>query len=120
MKNALPAQAHAVPLTPTVPARAAPLRIQVSAAHDVETQARAYAEYRLFEGLAPVAGVRSARVSLRPIRGREGAVSCSVLIVHDDGRRFRLRATGTHTYQAINRVSERVSALAAEDAAPPA
>ncbi len=90
------------------PVRALPLRLEVSAAPRIDRQARAYAEYRFFAGLAPVGDVRSARIRLRHLDDRADAVVCSVVIVHDDGTVLRFRATGTHTYEAINKASERL------------
>ncbi len=92
----------------TQPPRASPLRIHVRAGPRIELQARAYAEYRFFAGLAPLGGVRSVRVSLRHIPGGTDAVVCAVAVVLDDGTGLRFRATGTHTYDAINKAVRRL------------
>lgn len=96
---------------PRTPTRSGTLRIDVSAARQVPGQARAYAEYRLFGALVAVSDVRSARVTLRPIRvgGRADDVACTIIVVHDDGRCHRVRATGAHNYQAINRATDRLT-----------
>lgn len=109
MIQPLSADTHAVKMgdgPPPVPRRSGALRIEVSAARQVPAQARAYAGYRLFGGLALAPDVRSGRMTLRPIPDRADAVVCVIIVVHDDGRRLRLRATGAHTYQAINRATE--------------
>lgn len=113
MRHPLSPGTHAVTMGngPPAPTRSGALRIEVSAARQVPAQARAYAEYRLFRGLAPVPDVRSARVTLRPIPDRADAVVCSVIVVHGDGRRLRIRATGGHIYQAINRATDRLCRL---------
>ncbi len=85
-----------------------PLRITVAADDQIDPQARAYAEYRVFGRLAPAHGVRAARVTLRPARRRPDAIECAVLVEHADGRCERFRATGAHTYDAINKAAERL------------
>jgi len=101
-------------------ARSSPLRIAVAGAQGTEAQAIAYAEYRMFESLAPVPGVRSARVALRRISGQVPAVACSVCVARTDGTTLRFRLTGAHTYQAINKATERLRTLLAEGGRPPA
>lgn len=118
MKKAPRSDTNALPIGggPSAPTRSCALRIEVSAARQVPAQARAYAEYRLFGGLAPLPDIRSARLTLRPIGDPADAVVCSIIVTHDDGRRLCVRATGAHTYQAINRATDRLCCLTNENA----
>ena len=91
------------------------IRIDVEAEAPVSAQARRYAEYRVFAGLVQLAQrvkvqVRHARVVLRPMR-RAGAcdgVECAITLTVGDTA-FRVRATGDHPYDAINRAGDRLS-----------
>jgi hypothetical protein len=73
-------------------------------------QTRAYAEYRIFSGLAMFGEVvRGATVSLAP-GGRDHSVTCSVLVALDAGRPVEVSARGRHAYDAINRAADRLGA----------
>jgi hypothetical protein len=71
-------------------------------------QTRAYAEYRIFSGLATFGDVvRGATVSLAP-GARDHSVVCSVLVALDTGLPVEVSARGRHAYDAINRVADRL------------
>ena len=77
----------------------------------ISSQARTYAEYRVFSALTRVAlKVRRARVLLRPSekRGTCGTVTCAVSVALEPSRFVRVRAKGPHVYAAINRAVERL------------
>jgi ribosome-associated translation inhibitor RaiA len=79
-----------------------------------DTQARTYAEYRVFAALARhTQRVRGARVALRRAE-RDGAcetVVCEVSVALEPTGSVRARAQGQHAYQAINRAVERIADL---------
>lgn len=89
------------------------MRIEVVGADTISQQARRYAEYRVFAALTQLAAaekVRRARVVLRPVnlgRGCEG-IACTVTIALEESSALHIRATGPHTYAAINRAVERI------------
>ena len=89
------------------------MRIEVHADDAISTQARRYAEYRVFAALMPLSqrlAVRHADVALRHAarRGACDGVECSItLTTRDTG--FRVRAMGDHPYDAINRAAERLA-----------
>ena len=72
-------------------------------------QTRAYAEYRVFAGLACFSRlVQDVEVQLNS--SSDGAdVSCAVSVHTTSGRRARVGARGRHAYDAINRAAERIS-----------
>jgi hypothetical protein len=100
------------------------MRIEVVAADTISQQARTYAEYRVFAALTQFAEakkVRRARVVLRPVnlgRGCEG-IACTVTVAFEASASLRIRATGPHTYAAINRAVERIRATTAPTVADP-
>ena len=87
-------------------------RIHVVADHNViSSQARTYAEYRVFAALTRHAlKFRSARVLLRPSenRGTCDRVTCAVAVGLEPSGSVRVRVTGPHVYAAINRAVERL------------
>jgi ribosome-associated translation inhibitor RaiA len=77
----------------------------------ISSQARTYAEYRVFSALTRHAiKFRSARVLLRPSDDRDtcARVTCAVSVVLEPSRSVRVRVTGPHVYAAINRAIERL------------
>ena len=77
----------------------------------IRSQARTYAEYRVFSELARHAlNFRSARVLLRPSedRGTCDRVTCAVSVALAPSGSVRVRVTGPHVYSAINRAVERL------------
>jgi ribosome-associated translation inhibitor RaiA len=77
----------------------------------ISSQARAYAEYRVFSALTRHAlKFRSARVLLRPNedRGTCDKVFCALLVALEPSGSVRVRVTGPHVYAAINRAVERL------------
>jgi hypothetical protein len=91
------------------------MRIDVLGEESISSQARTYAEYRLFAALSQTLDsdrVRTASLVLRRTKYRpdcEG-VSCTVTVETDDGEVLRVRTTGPHPYAAINRSVERIRA----------
>jgi ribosome-associated translation inhibitor RaiA len=87
--------------------------IDVIGDDSISTQARTYAEYRLFAALSQGVGtgqVRSASIVLRRAKSRrngEGVV-CAVTVELNEGEVSRLKASGAHPYAAINRAVERL------------
>jgi ribosome-associated translation inhibitor RaiA len=86
------------------------LRIEVASDMTITSQARTYAEYRVFAALTQSAGTRharSARVVLRRVNpdSRCSEVACLVT-VRLESKTVRVRATGAHAYAAINRAVE--------------
>jgi ribosome-associated translation inhibitor RaiA len=78
----------------------------------ISSQARTYAEYRVFSALTRHAlKFRSARVLLRPTedRGTCDRVTCAVSVALEPSGSVRVRVTGPHVYAAINRAVERLS-----------
>ena len=94
------------------------MRIAVLGEDAISWQARIYAEYRVFAALAQFADagkVRWARVVLRRVT-RKGAcdtVTCTVRVALDGSDSLRIRTTGEHPYEAINRAIARISTYAA-------
>src|SRR3954447_13418501 len=93
-------------------------RIQVVAdSNAVSTQARIYAEYRVFSALTRHSlKFRRARVSLRPNSdaGTFATVTCAVSVALDPSGSVRVRVTGPHVYAAINRAIERLGCAVGE------
>jgi len=91
------------------------VRVEVLGGDAIGSQARAYAEYRVFAALTTITEsqrVRRARVVLRSVnRGGSGdRVSCRVTVSLDGVDTFRVQATGAHAYAAINRAVDRITA----------
>ncbi len=89
-----------------------PMRIEIEGDGSIDSQARTYAEYRLFAALSQVVGidrVRRAHLALRRVtHAHTGpAVTCTVT-VDVGGNELRLRTTGGHPYAAINRAVEQL------------
>lgn len=77
----------------------------------ISSQARTYAEYRVFSALTRHdRKFRRARVLLRPTedRGTGDRVTCTVSVALDPSGSVRVRVTGPHVYEAINRAVERL------------
>ncbi len=75
------------------------------------SQARSYAEYRVFSALTRYAlKFRRARVLLRPRQdgGTCESVTCAVSVALEPFGSLRVRSTGPHVYAAINRAVERL------------
>jgi hypothetical protein len=92
------------------------MRIEVLGEDTISSQARTYAEYRVFAAIARSAEkVQSARVVLRALDRSGGCagVACIVTVALE-GRRepIRIRTKGAHAYAAINRAIERIQAAA--------
>ena len=90
------------------------MHIEIIGDESFDQQARAYAEYRLFDALSHVIDadqVRHARLVLRrPTHKRNGdGVSCEVILEIRDADVLRIRATGDHPYAAINRAMDRIT-----------
>ncbi len=78
------------------------------------SQARAYAEYRVFGVLAPHSQrVRGARVILQRVasEGASHAAVCAVTVTLDPSGSIRTRVRGGHPYAAINLAVDRVECL---------
>ena len=91
------------------------MRIEVFGESPVSRQARTYAEYRIFAALTQrsnAARDRGVRVLLRPMNGVGEATVCDVTMALDGSDAVRIRATGAHVYEAINRAVERLEAEA--------
>ena len=91
------------------------MRIEVVGDETISSQARTYAEYRVFAALAGLAAadhVRSARVELRRTRRSDGcdAVTCTVTVGLNGAEPIRARITGDHAYAAINDAVDRLRA----------
>ena len=98
------------------------MRIEVFGEDAISSQARSYAEYRVFAAIARTAQkVRSARVVLRALdrTGGRGGVACTVTVALEGREPIRIRTTGPHTYAAINRAIERIQAAAESLVAEP-
>ena len=93
-------------------------RIHVVGDHNkISSQARTYAEYRLFAALTRHAvKFRRARVLLRP--GDDGRtcdrVTCSMSVALEPSGSVRVRVTGSHVYAAINRAVEHLAGVLGE------
>ena len=80
----------------------------------ISSQARTYAEYRVFSALTRHARkFRRARVLLRPTEDRAtcARVTCTVWVALEPSGSVRVRVTGPHVYAAINRAVERLGDL---------
>jgi hypothetical protein len=89
------------------------MRIEVFGEDTISSQARAYAEYRVFGAIVRSgANVRGARVVLRALDrcGGCGGVACTVTVALEGRDPVRIRTTGAHAYAAINRAIERIRA----------
>jgi hypothetical protein len=91
------------------------MRIEVVGDETISSQARTYAEYRVFAALTRATGTRdarSARVTLRPLNagGGCGGVACTVTVLFEQSDTVRVNAIGGHPYAAINRAIERLRA----------
>jgi ribosome-associated translation inhibitor RaiA len=89
------------------------MRIYVLGDETISSQARTYAEYRVFAALTQLAGaeqVRNARVVLRRANpsGADEGVTCIVTVTLAGSRPLRVQTTGDHPYAAINRAVERL------------
>lgn len=85
------------------------MRIQVQGDDTISSQARTYAEYRVFAALTQLTGAEQARVVLR--RGSRGSgdnVTCMVTVSVAGANPVRVWTTGDHPYAAINRAVERL------------
>jgi ribosome-associated translation inhibitor RaiA len=83
----------------------------VSDDHTISSQARTYAEYRVFSALTRHAlKFRSARVLLRSSedQGTCDRVTCAVSVALEPSGSVRVRVTGAHVYAAINRAVDRL------------
>lgn len=82
----------------------------VSDDNTISSQARTYAEYRVFSALTRHnLTFRRARVQLRPSEdGTCDKVTCAVTVVLEPSGSVRVRVTGPHVYAAINRAAERL------------
>lgn len=85
----------------------------------MSTQARAYAEYRVFAVLARHPAVRSARVVLRRNK-RDGTVVCEVSVAFAPGDSARARASGPQVPIAVDRAADNILKLVRRRTAPPA
>ena len=88
------------------------IRIDIHAEDVISAQARRYAEYRVFAAVMPMSHrvrVRHADVALRQTtrRGECDGVECAITLTVGDAA-FRVRATGDHPYDAINRAVDRL------------
>ena len=91
------------------------MRIEVIGADETSnTQARTYAEYKVFAALAQhTQRVRSAQVVLQRNQrsGRCDSVACAVTVVLEPSGFVRTHGRGPHAYAAINRTAERLGDL---------
>jgi ribosome-associated translation inhibitor RaiA len=88
-------------------------RILVASDNAIGSQARRYAEYRVFAALTRHAQqFQRVRVMLRPVHndGTDSAAICSVSVTLDHPPSLRVRARGPHVYAAINRAVDRLDA----------
>jgi hypothetical protein len=77
----------------------------------ISSQARTYAEYRVFSTLTRhTLKFRRARVLIRPGEDRDlcDKVICAVTVGLEPSGCVRVRVTGPHVYAAINRAVERL------------
>lgn len=91
------------------------MRIEVVGDRTIGSQARTYAEYRVFAALTRATGTRdarSARVTLQPLNtGADcGGVACTVTVLFEQSDTVQVNAIGEHPYAAINRAIERLRA----------
>ena len=90
------------------------MRIEVFGDETIGTQARTYAEYRLFAALSQAmdtSRVRHARLTLQRTTHNRASESvwCTVSVDIQDGESLRVQTSGEHPYAAINRAVERLS-----------
>jgi hypothetical protein len=86
-------------------------RIQVFSDDNVSSQARTYAEYRVFSALTRQAlKFRRARILLRSSdeHGACDRVTCALSVALGPSGSVRVRVTGPHVYATINRAVERL------------
>jgi hypothetical protein len=88
------------------------MRIEIIGDDSISSQARTYAEYRVFAAVSQVldtGDVRHASLGLhRTKSGRDcDGVLCKLTVELHDGDVIRLRTFGDHPYAAINRAVER-------------
>jgi ribosome-associated translation inhibitor RaiA len=79
----------------------------------LSSQTRTYAEYRIFSVVARhTRRVQRVRVVLTPVHGDAecARLKCAVTVDLDGAPALRIRATGRHIYEAINRAVERLGA----------
>ena len=91
------------------------IQIAVEAEEPVNPQARRYAEYRVFVALLPLTHrlhPQHAKVALRNTtrRGECAGIECAITVTAGETA-FRVRATGDHPYDAINRAVDRLAPL---------
>ena len=91
------------------------MRIEVVGDETISSQARTYAEYRVFAALTRATATRdarSARVTLRSMNARAdcGGVACTVTVLFEPSDTVQVNAIGGHPYAAINRAIERLRA----------
>lgn len=89
------------------------IQIAVQAEEPVGPQARRYAEYRVFAALLPLTRrlhPQQATVALRKTsrRGQCAGIECAITVTVGESA-FRVRATGDHPYDAINRAADRLA-----------
>lgn len=93
------------------------MRVHVSGSNDsINQQARAYAEYRVFEVLARHQHVRGARVALRRSQRTDDddSVVCTINIELEPQGRLRTRASASHAHGAVDRAVKRIGELMRE------
>jgi ribosome-associated translation inhibitor RaiA len=93
------------------------MQVHVSGSNDsINPQARAYAEYRVFEVLARHRHVLGARVALRRIQRSDDdeSVVCTINIELEPRGRLRTRASASHAYAAVDRAVKRTADLMRE------
>jgi ribosome-associated translation inhibitor RaiA len=91
------------------------MRIEVVGHDTISSQARTYAEYRLFAELSRVVDtnrVRHARLVLQRTKDDHArdSVSCTVTVDLEGNAPLRIQTSGEHPYAAINRAVERLRA----------
>ena len=89
------------------------IQIAVQAEDPVGPQARRYAEYRVFAALLPLTHrlhPQQATVALRKTNrhGECAGIECAITVTVGESA-FRVRATGDHPYDAINRAADRLA-----------
>ena len=89
------------------------IQIAVQAEEPLNPQARRYAEYRVFAALLPLTHrlhPQHATVALRKTsrRGECAGIECAITVTVGETA-FRVRATGDHPYDAINRAADRLA-----------
>jgi ribosome-associated translation inhibitor RaiA len=87
------------------------MRIEIIGHETISSQARTYAEYRLFAELSRVVDtnlVRHVRVELQRPRDDRDSVSCAVTVDIAGNDTLQIRTSGDHPYAAINHAVERL------------